>query len=464
MTKKGMGVVMQKNLSEKILYDTLGMELEDSEIIDARMEETYALIRGKRPCRSRVWKRVMVSLGSMAAVLCLMVIFCAMNPVLAKEIPILGSIFAKVSDVFTFGKIPEDETVALYSDGSPEEGTAPSRQSDTTEDISASHNEKDKNVYQKTDGDITVTLEQAYVSNQAIFVSVRVENEKAFPELAAFVDSGAQFLTLRTQENYSFRPEDPITTRRMVEGKLEDEHTFIGVMRIEFSELGVDLRRYEQAVERADAAGTEYPEYTEEWEDSYEVPASFDMTLNIEQIIGTLEHPTRPEGMKSDEELAQMTDAELGQYRNSLPREWVGFPNKYQHWYAEGMWDFAMPLAQRDEAARVIEVRKKNEDGIGIENIELSSVEMTVHLTSESQEQNVWEVIFDADGREIRLAHNTRGAHTITGHDISTVHIYLCSFEDESDMRAAYERDGNDKSFQELIKECAVFDTIVNIF
>jgi len=447
---------MQKNLSDKILCEVLGVELEDSDIINTKMQEAYKIIRSwqkedekqeirqqkvklhkaaHRRDKNNTWRKVFISLGGMAAVLCLTFTFYVMNPVMAREIPILGSIFAKAADVFPFGKLPEEESEALH---------------DAVDSL-----------YRVADGEITVSLEQEYVSNQALFIGIRIESKQPVPELAVLQDAGGQFLTLRTEENYSFRAEDPITTRRMIEGKFEDEHTFIGIMRIDFSELSSDTRRYDLAVDEADAKGEEYPEYTDEWIDSYEIPSSFDMGLKITQIIGTLKNPTRPEGMKSEEELAQMSDMEKAQYRNSLPKEWVGFPNRYQHWYQDGEWAFEVPVTQKDGAVRVIEVHEDNGEGIGIERIELSPVEMTLHTVKDT-EGSMKVVVFDADGKEVSLAANAGGAYAVGGHDISSLYIYICSWEDWEECYAAYEQSGNGDGYQKLIKECAVFETAVD--
>ncbi len=426
---------MHRDKADKILYDVLGAELEESDIIDARIDEAYKIIRARK--RSRIWRKAWITCGSTAAVLCLTFLFCVMNPVMAREIPILGTIFAKVADVFPLGNLPEEESSVLH--------------------------EGEDSLYHVEEEGLTVTLEQEYVSNQALFIGVRIVSKEPFPEMAAYVENGGQFLTLKTEETYSFRTGDSIATRRRLEGKFEDDHTFIGIMRIDYSELSLDTRRYDKAVDEADAKGEEYPEFTEEWEDYYDIPSQFEMELGITQIIGTLKNPTRPEGMKSEEELSQMSDEEITQYRNSLPREWIGFPNKYQHWYQDGEWNFKVPIVQQDTTARIIEINEVDEKGIGIESIELSAVEMTLNYVSGTKEA-LTAVVFDADGEEIRLATGMDGeVYAIAGHDISRLYIYLCDFSEWADMKSVSERPDNQKSFQELIEECAVFGTVVDL-
>lgn len=436
---------MMQNISDETLRDILGVTLSKNAVIDAKTQEAYTMIRqaGEEKSRSRKYgkkntgKRIFTGIVSAAAVFFFTCILCVMNPVIAKEIPILGSIFAKVADIFTYGNIPEEETENLY--------TADAQ----------TH-------YQMTDQDIKVTVTEEYASNQAVFIGIRVENADEFPELVAFVESGAQFLDIRTRETYSFRP-DPIVTRRRIEGQFEDPHTFIGVMRIDYSELIIDYSRYDKAVEEAEARGEEYPEFSmEEWADYYDMPSSFDMTLEITQIIGTLQNPTRPEGMKSDEEIAQMTDEEMTDYMNSMPKEWNAFPSPYKHWYCEGNWIFEIPVTQSEDAGRLIELNEVNEDGIGIESIELSSVEMTVN---ESMPHNgqiaTWIIAFDAEGREMSLT-DSGNVYAVSGHDVSTIYLYICEFGQWADKAAEYENSGKQQSYQQVIEECALMKVVVD--
>lgn len=439
--------MFENELSDQRLCEILGSKTADYDTIDQKIEEAYAMIR--RSNKRNYLRKVLIGLGSAAAVFLLVFAVGVMNPVMASGIPILGDIFTKVADVFRFGKIPQEQSETLYV---PEQ-----------KEIKAGQPGQDGGQYQVCDGDITVTVEEEYISNQALFLGLRIENAQEFPEMAAYVDNGGQWLQVRTKEAYSFRPE-PLSTRRTIEGKFEDVHTFIGIMRIDYSEIAVDDSKYSQAVDEADEKGEEYPELNnltrEEWMDYYAIPKAFDMRLEITQIIGTLKNPSRPEGMKSDEELAQMTDEELGEYRNSLPREWVGFPNAYQHWYQDGSWRFELPIRQTDEAARIISVNEVNEEGLGVESIELSSVEMTVN-TIEKTLEPLWTVVFDAEGSEIAYG-GDNSVYVIAGHDISRVTVCICRFDDYGEAKMKAGNALNGKSFRELIADCALFETTVD--
>ncbi|MCI9464450.1 MAG: DUF4179 domain-containing protein [Lachnospiraceae bacterium] len=417
---------MMQNISDETLQNILGTTLSKSAVIDAKTKEAYAMIRqaGRKKAgvikykKKRKRKRIFTGIVSAAAVLFLTCVICVMNPVLAKEIPILGELFQKVADVFTYGDIPVENTEHLY-----ETDTAPQ--------------------YQKADSGIKVTLTEEYASNQAVYIGIRIENAEEFPELVTMIESGAQFLEVRTQETYSFRPE-PIVTRRRIEGKFEDAHTFIGVLRIDYSELIIDYGRYDAAVAEADEKGEEYPEFTlEEWADYYDMPASFDMTLEVKQIIGTLENPVYPDDM--------------------TPEEKRVYPNPYKHWYCEGNWLFEIPVTQSADAGRLISLNQVNEEGFGIESIELSPVEMTVKDILPADDQGIvtWILAFDADGEEIRGT-DSGNVFAVAGHDVSTITFYICEFEKVEESRIEYENPQNQKTYQEIAGEYAFMKIIAD--
>lgn len=400
---------MQKtimNISDQTLYEVLGAELKDSAVIDAKMQQAYEMIREKsrtktngtdngvtknKPAKTvkirkedttrrkngnAAWRKAFIALGSMAAILCVTCIFCAMNPVMAREIPFLGSIFGKIADIYTFGKLPEEGTVNLL-----------------TEDALVS-----------TDGGITISITEEYASNQALYIGIKVENEQVFPEMVATIDKGEQFIKARTLEDYSFNPGQR-KDRRYIEGKFVDEHTFIGSIRVDYDNLGWQL------------------------EEAEDIPESYTMELEIVEIASTLKDVEIPEEYDiSDEEFEQMTEEEQTAYFNSLPKAWYGI--EYQSWHQAGTWHFTIPVSRTDENIRTIEVDQYNDAGVGVENIEISSMEMTVH-TVIPDEASLYTVVFDANGGQIvnRNSSNAGFAMLTDGHDISTISVYFCDLD-----------------------------------
>lgn len=457
---------MHKYFSEDELREVLGTYLEDNDRIDRRIEETYAMIRksGKKSEQKNgrhksTWRGIGITFGSVAAVLVLTFTFCAMNPVMAKEIPVLGGLFAKVADIFSFGQLPEAETTELYTvkgEEIPDGGAGDTAQGGGEE------------LYRKTDKGVTVTLTEEYASNQAVFVGIRVENEAGFPKMMTMAD-GTQNLRFKTMEHYSFRTNDSEDYRyaeRDVEGKFEDTNTFIGIMRIDYSEIDSDESKYQAALKEMEAQGKELPLTDENYADymeKYEVPETFTMDWEVTQIVGYLADPTKPEGMKSGEELEQMTDEEWQAYMASLPAEWDAFPNRYENWWQDGSWKFEMMVTKKDDNARIIPVHETNAEGIGLESLELSSVEMTMNVI-EPAGTMVFAVALDADGNKLESGSSNVDELAIEGHDISKVYVYLCDYDEYMDEIKGYGVPGNqmDRSFKEVLEERALFQTVVD--
>ncbi|MDE5700181.1 MAG: DUF4179 domain-containing protein [Lachnospiraceae bacterium] len=461
-------------MHEKELRKILGANLEPSRVIDARMEEAYRKIRnaevvpsGKKSIviGSPMIKNVIVGIGSVAAVFALMVTFCVMNPVLASEIPVLGGVFSKISDLFSFGKLPEEDTVILYQEGTD----TLAEQNNAGDTASGAQDVRGAAVFQQTSGDITITLTEMYATNQAVFIGVNVKNAQEFPEMALFAD-GTQSLSVETVEQYSFRS-DAIQSLRGIEGKFADAHTFEGIMRIDYSEINVDESRYQKMLQSAGIAAEDSREADNEgfwltdenyaqYIDYYEIPETFTVKLDISNIVGDLAQPVPLEGQKSGEELERMTDEEWETYMKGLPQEWYDYPNKYQNWWQEGRWSFDLTITQKDSASRVIEVNQTNEAGIGIRSIELSSVEMTLNTIEGADTVTV---ALDADGNKIENGSQNMYELAIAGHDISKVYLYICDWDEYMDEIKGYGVPGNNlgRSFQEVLEERALFKTVV---
>lgn len=431
---------MQKtimNISDQTLYEVLGAELKDSAVIDAKMQQAYEMIREKsrtknsgtnngvtknKPAKTvkirkedttrrkngnAAWRKVFIALGSTAAILCVTCIFCVMNPVMAREIPFLGSIFGKIADIYTFGKLPEEGTVNLLA-----------------EDALVS-----------TDGGITISITEEYASNQALYIGIKVENEQVFPEMVATIDKGEQFIKARTLEDYSFNPGQR-KDRRYIEGKFVDEHTFIGSIRVDYDNLGWQL------------------------EEAEDIPESYTMELEIVEIASTLKDVEIPEEFDiSDGEFEQMTEEEQTAYFNSLPKAWYGI--EYQSWHQAGTWHFTIPVSRTDENIRTIEVDQYNDAGVGVENIEISSMEMTVH-TVILDEASLYTVVFDANGGQIvnQNSSNAGFAMLTDGHDISTVSVYFCDLDLYFELEDASQ--GADLA-EEEVEKIAQYKVIVPI-
>ncbi|MDE6846376.1 MAG: DUF4179 domain-containing protein [Lachnospiraceae bacterium] len=437
---------MKKNYSDNDLIKILGTASVQNEVIDIRIRETLESIRQgkaetvgkeekadrkrtasareKQPHRRKhkARRKIAYGLGTVAAVVFVSVGICVANPSLAANIPILGNIFTKVQEVFPFGKMPEDETKKLYEDKSVESAADNSGESAQDEGF----------IYQDQYNGITITFTEYYASNQAIFFGVCIESEEAFPAFAVMGDTDYQLIQANTKEQYSFRNTE-VGGVRNIEGRLEDAHTFAGIMRVDYDSINIDDSKYEAACREAEEKDEELPAVTEEtWDlymDRYEVPETFEVQIKIESLRGYCR-----------EEI----DAENG--------------NQYK---VSGSWEFSPCRIEKSIAdIQTIQVGKVNEQGIGLDMIEISPVELTLH-TIEPANRLTFAVALDKEGKKLASGSSNAYELATTGHDISTVTVYICDYNEYMDEIKAYALE-DDKKFRNMLEERALFKTVVD--
>ena len=392
------------------------------------------------------WQKLAYGLGTVAAVIIVSIGICVANPSLAADIPILGNIFAKVQEVFPFGRIPEDETTRLYDENVRTPQTAIEKsnlmvggdpniidEAAGSETDTSGESMKDEGfIYRDQDNGITVTFTEYYASNQAIFFGVCIESEEAFPAFATMGDTDYQLIQARTEEQYSFR-DTIVGGFRNIEGRLEDAHTFAGIMRVDYDSINVDDSKYEAACREAEEKGEELPAVTEEtWDqymDRYEVPEEFAVQIKIESLRGYCR-----------EEI----DAENG--------------NQYR---VRGNWEFPSCKIEKSTAdVQTIQVGEVNEQGVGLAMIEISPVELTLH-TIEPANRLTFAVALDKDGKKLASGSSNAYELAIAGCDISTVTVYICDYDEYMDEIKAHALE-DDGKFREALEEKALFKTVVD--
>ena len=129
----------------------------------------------------------------------------------------------------------------------------------------------------------------------------------------------------------------------------------------------------------------------------------------------------------------------------------------------DGTWKYDLNITKKDSNAKVIQVNETNAQGIGLESLEISSVEMTLN-TIEPVGMMTFAVALDANGNKIESGGGNADELAIEGHDISKVFIYICDYDQYMDELKGYgvPGNGNSKSFQEVLEEHALFKTVVS--
>lgn len=471
---------MKKAYTDADLRQILGANRADSAVINQKMQEAYEEIR-KRSNKNKIVdfnikekerepqngnkrrrktglirKKAAGGLGAAAAVFVLAMIFCAMNPSLAEEIPVLGSIFSKMQGIAKFGGAPEDEIIYLQEEeqhtdvgvaenmgslGSTTVGQITQEQAAGAANIWEASETSDNTVlsrYQATDQGLTVTLTEYYASNQGISIGVRVENEEPFPEMAVMLaEPRNQLLQLSITETYSFRDEGDrvVNGFRNLEGRMVDEHTFEGVMRIDYESIRKDLRKYNEAVEEwdngeyetANGKGEPYVEISDDLIEEYEVPESFQMQLEIQNFrIYTQE----------------------------------------EKYIVRGDWTIpaTLEIRQSTKDTATIWVNETNEYGWGLEYVEISPIEVTIHsITPKGSLSFAAPIVLDKNNRPLVFDPNGNQFGTY-GRDISVITVYVCDDRINLINQAAYLPDGTlDKElYAELLEEKAQYKKTID--
>lgn len=472
---------MKRAYSDEELRQILGADLSDSRLIGQKIQSAYDEIR-ERADRQRqgvreggnrrkdgagrgrlALRRAAAGFGVTAAVMALAVIFCAANPSLAEELPVVGGIFGKLRGLFVYSGIPEEEIVSLRGEetavDTPESGengdTADGQDADGAQGqtgtaepgemgedgLQDEKSESDRPQYQAADQGLTVTLAEYYASNQSIQIGVRVESETPFPEFAFMQDEPhRQILTVWTEERYSFRDagDELVSGGRQIEGRLMNEHTFEGVMRIDYDSIRVDSRKYDRACEEGEAVAaargetfegiTVTEENYDDWFGQYELPGNFRMELAITGFKGYV------------------------------------YSGNYK---AAGRWEFTEPIEiTRDvNGGSEICVDETNGAGWGLKSVEVSPGEVTVHVISPENESG-WAVVLDKDGRPLVRGVNADqfGAY---GRDLSELTVYVCDFETWTDLKSEAYRAGGESGemdealYRRLLEEQAQYRKVL---
>ena len=246
-------------------------------------------------------------------------------------------------------------------------------------------------------------------------------------------DTEYQMIQAFTKEQYSFRDSE-VGGVRSIEGRLEDAHTFAGIMRVDYDDINIDGRKYDAACREAEANGENPPEVTEEtWDLYYErfvVPKEFETQIAIESLRGYCK---------------EEVDAQNG--------------NQYR---VRGYWEFpSCKIEKSGSDVQIIDIHEVNERGIGLDKIEISPVELTLY-TTEPADCLTFAVVLDKNGR--KLASGSVNAYQLTtaGHDISTVTVYICEYNEYMDEIKAYALEDEEK-FRNMLEEKALYKRVVNV-
>ena len=276
----------------------------------------------------------------------------------------------------------------------------------------------DKNAVQ-TDGitsetteDLRFEFSEVVCTSQSMTYSIQITSQKGFPEEAMKKstnesDSEGKWMYLVGTQSADFLKdtieEENTYDMPFIKGHYEDEHTFIGTMRVDFNR---------------------YPF------DGNEIPQHFIWSLKINSIL----YPNVETG--GMEKL--LTDGDL---------------------------KFELYVDRQNLGEKIVKVNKVSPSGWKITDITLTPYEMIVNEeydeanTQKGYEQadSIREIWTDADGR---ILHNKVGSFMIEGYNMSNVTVYYMPTPDEDSntiiMEYIYQENHTDVEIQNYLEENCV--------
>lgn len=357
----------------QIKFDDINVPTEKLEqVINENMYEIKRQYKKKKH-----WNHLIRGTAAAAAALAVTGIF-ASNPALAAKLPLVGHIFEKVQDKQQYpGNF--DEVATPIKDGNISES-----------------------------GGITMTLSEIYCDSSSIYVTAMIETEKPFPEKVKesnmlegsdigyhmYLDIEQEFDFMTPPETYDdmeWPGKDFTWTPLDLKGEYVDEHTYIGAMRISFSEYPI--------------AG-------------FDIPDTFRWKLKVSKISNLCEP-------------------------------------KNQNFSQTGTWEFETDILADHSTERVVQVNEGAPNGDVIDSVTMTPYEVRINYGyDESKVEAAYErfdslqcVMVDADGRRID---DKVGIFSPSGYNLSNMTVYYLPTPTEEAHDAILEK-LHDESFTDQL-------------
>lgn len=439
---------------------------------------------------------------------------CITNPAFAENIPLVGNVFRQLGNSLGFygdySKYAKqltasaEDTLSADADGSQESSSnsqnAQSEDQNTTENNNADKT-KDNESYSKTVDGTTVTLSEVYCNEMALYLSMTIHTEDKFPD--TFITSDGK-PNIKLSENstvkYDYMDEKSNLFNAYLDGKMLDDNTYAGVLRIPvedmtvdeagwtkfyevrnafFKEKGIDVDSEDFSFDKlAQTLGMD--EYSDEklpqvggpaisdYVKDIKVPDRFTMEMDLKDIVGTLpdDQDTTPDipqdlwdeynqkmaehGISTDDaDYESLTEEQKNLEHQFFTEMWNEYyerypeanegNNRYNSWTLKGDWKFNVDVEKNTSDTVEKDVNVVDENGDGVLSITKTPFEITMKM--QDPETKYVAVMLDANGDILPdggVANGNAGTYAIQDRDISTVYIYLCDYYEYMDELKGY--------------------------
>ena len=438
---------------------------------------------------------------------------CITNPAFAENIPLVGNVFKQLGnslgfygDYSKYAKQLTDSTEDAQSadaDGS-QEGSSNSQNvqvedQNTTENHNADKT-KDDQSYSKTVDGTTVTLSEVYCNELAMYLSMTIHTEDKFPDTFIRSDGKPDIkLSENSTVKYDYMDGKSNLFNAYLDGKMLDDNTYAGVLRIPvedmtvddagwtkfyevrnafFKEKGIDVDSEDFSFDKlAQTLGMD--EYSDEnlpqvggpaisdYVKDIKVPDRFAMELDLKDIVGTLpdDQDTTPDipqdlrdeynqkmaehGISTDDaDYESLTEEQKDLEHQFFTEMWNEYferypeaiegNNRYNSWTLKGDWKFNVDVEKNTSDTVKKDVNVVDENGDGVLSITKTPFEITMKM--QDPEAKYFAVMLDANGDIMPYGgvSNSNNTYAIQDRDISTVYIYLCDYYEYMDELKGY--------------------------
>ena len=439
---------------------------------------------------------------------------CITNPAFAENIPLVGNVFKQLGNSLGFygdyskyaKQLTESAEGAQSADadgsqeGSSNSQNAQSEDQNTTENNNADKT-KDNESYSKTVDGTTVTLSEVYCNEMALYLSMTIHTEDKFPD--TFITSDGK-PNIKLSENstvkYDYMDGKSNLFNAYLDGKMLDDNTYAGVLRIPvedmtvddagwtkfyevrnafFKEKGIDVDSEDFSFDKlAQTLGMD--EYSDEnlpqvggpaisdYVKDIKVPDRFAMELDLKDIVGTLpdDQDTTPDipqdlrdeynqkmaehGISTDDaDYESLTEEQKDLEHQFFTEMWNEYferypeaiegNNRYNSWTLKGDWKFNVDVEKNTSDTVKKDVNVVDENGDGVLSITKTPFEITMKM--QDPETKYVAVMLDANGDILPdggVANGNADTYAIQDRDVSTVYIYLCDYYEYMDELKGY--------------------------
>ena len=438
---------------------------------------------------------------------------CITNPAFAENIPLVGNVFKQLGnslgfygDYSKYAKQLTDSTEDAEladTDESQEDGGNPQSAQAEDQNTTENHNAdktKDDESYSKTVDGTTVTLSEVYCNEMALYLSMTIHTEDKFPD--TFITSDGK-PNIKLSENstvkYDYMDGKSNLFNAYLDGKMLDDNTYAGVLRIPvedmtvddagwtkfyevrnafFKEKGIDVDSEDFSFDKlAQTLGMD--EYSDaklpqvggpaisDYVKDIKVPDRFTMELDLKDIVGTLpdDQDTTPDipqdlrdeynqkmaehGISTDDaDYESLTEEQKDLEHQFFTEMWNEYferypeaiegNNRYNSWTLKGDWKFNVDVEKNTSDTVKKDVNVVDENGDGVLSITKTPFEITMKM--QDPEAKYFAVMLDANGDIMPYGgvSNSNNTYAIQDRDISTVYIYLCDYYEYMDELKGY--------------------------